>query len=114
MFKILLVQIVLTLILGFSCFVFLGSVWGYSALLGGFGCVIPNVFLALRLVLTDTKLGAQSLLKAAFIGELGKIALTVGFFLIVFIWVKPLEALALFGAFIFVQLSIFTGFLIRE
>ena len=50
---------------------------GYSALLGGLTCVIPNAFLALRLVVPRRDPGAGALVRAAYIGELGKLALTV-------------------------------------
>ena len=49
-----------------------GNVAGYSALLGSLICVIPNAFLALRLVVPRRDPGAGALIRAAYIGELGK------------------------------------------
>ena len=51
---------------------------------------------------------------AAWIGEIGKLALTVLFFTLVFTLVKPLAAAALFAGFITTQLVIFSGFLMRQ
>ena len=91
-----------------------GHVAGYSALLGSLTCVIPNAFLALRLVVPRRDPGASSLVRAAYIGELGKLALTVLMFSIVFALVRPLAALPLFAGFIAAQLVTFAGLLMRD
>ena len=91
-----------------------GNVVGYSALLGSLICVIPNAFLALRLVVPRRDPGAQALINAAWIGEIGKLALTVLFFTLVFTLVRPLSAAALFAGFIATQLVVFSGLLMRS
>jgi len=53
-------------------------------------------------------------MRAAYIGEFGKVALTMLIFSMVFILVRPLAAGALFAGFIAAQLAIFTGFLVRD
>jgi len=91
-----------------------GKVVGYSALLGSLICVIPNAFLALRLVVPRRNPGAGALVGAAWVGEIGKLALTVLFFTLVFTLVKPLSAAALFAGFITTQLVVFSGLLMRN
>jgi len=91
-----------------------GNTAGYSALLGGVTCVVPNAFLALRLVLPREDSGAKALLGAAWAGEAGKLALTVLLFSLVFTLVRPLSAAALFAGFIVTQLVILTGLLMRS
>lgn len=91
-----------------------GKVAGYSALLGSLIAVIPNAFLALRLVVPRRDPGAQALVNAAWIGEIGKLALTVLFFSLVFTLVRPLNAAALFAGFIATQMVIFSGLLMRS
>ena len=91
-----------------------GRVAGYSALLGSLTCAVPNAFLALRLMAPRRDPGAQALLRAAWIGEAGKLALTVLFFTLVFTQVRPLSAAALFAGFIVTQLVAFSGFLMRH
>ncbi len=91
-----------------------GVVAGYSALLGSLACVVPNAFLALRLVVPRRDPGAKALLRAAWIGEIGKLALTILIFSLVFVLVRPLNAAALFAGFIATQLVTFTGFLMRS
>ena len=90
-----------------------GHVAGYSALLGSLTCVIPNAFLALRLVVPRRDSGAQALIRAAYIGELGKLALTVLMFSLVFVLVKPLAALPLFTGFIATQLVTLAGLVMQ-
>jgi len=90
-----------------------GNVVGYSALLGSLTCVVPNAFLALRLVVPRRDPGAQALIRAAWVGELGKLALTVLIFSLVFTLVRPLSAAALFAGFIATQLVTFSGLLMR-
>jgi ATP synthase protein I len=89
----------------------LGDVAGYSALLGTLICVIPNAFLALRLTVPRRESGARALVRAAYVGELGKLALTVLLFVLVFTLVKPLSAAALFAAFIATQMVTLSGLL---
>ena len=91
-----------------------GGVAGYSALLGSLTCVIPNAFLAARIVLARRDPGARALIRAAWTGELGKLALTVLMFSIVFVTVRPLAAGSLFAGFIAAQLVTFAGFLLRD
>jgi len=91
-----------------------GQVAGYSALLGVLTCVIPNVFLALRLAVPRRDPGARSLVRAAYLGELGKLALTVLMFGIVFVLVRPLNAAALFAGFVIAQLVTFAGLLLHD
>ncbi len=114
MLKVLVAQIGIGAVLAAALWGLYGHVAGYSALLGSLTCVIPNAFLALRLVVPRRDPGAGALIRAAYIGELGKLALTVLMFSIVFVLVRPLAAAALFAGFIASQLMTFTGFLLRD
>ena len=112
--KVLLVQLGLSVVLAMLFWGVDGFVPAYSALLGGLTCVIPNAFLALRLVVPRRDPGAGGLVRAAYIGELGKVALTVLMFSMVFTLVRPLAAWPLFAVFIGAQLATFAGFLMRD
>ncbi len=112
--KVLLAQLGLTVVLAMLFWGTDGRVSGYSALLGGLTCVIPNAFLALRLAVPRRDPGASALVRAAYIGELGKLALTVLMFGMVFSLVRPLAAGSLFAGFIAAQLVTFSGFLMRD
>jgi ATP synthase protein I len=112
--KILMAQTGISMVLAMLFWGINGSVAGYSALLGGLTCVVPNAFLALRLAAPRRDPGAGALVRAAYIGELGKVALTVLLFSMVFTLVRPLAAGALFAGFIAAQLVTFLGFVMRD
>ncbi len=112
--KVLLGQLGLSVVLAVLFWGIGGRVSGYSALLGGLTCVIPNGFLALRLVVPRRDPGAGGLIRAAYIGEIGKLALTVLMFSLAFTLVRPLAAVPLFTVFIAAQLVTFSGFLMRD
>ena len=114
MLKVLIGQIGVGAVLAAAIWGIYGYVAGYSALLGSLTCVIPNSFLALRLMASRRDPGAKALVRAAYIGELGKLGLTVLMFSIVFVTVKPLSAPALFAGFIAAQLVTLAGFLVRD
>jgi ATP synthase protein I len=113
-FRVLLWQLVTGLVLAVILWSVFGRVAGYSGFLGSLTCVLPNGFLALRLAVVRKDKGAQALVNAAWIGEIGKLALTVLFFTLVFTLVRPLSAAALFAGFIATQLATFSGFLMRS
>ncbi len=114
MLKVLLGQIGIGVALAALFWGFSGPVAGYSALLGSLTCAVPNAFLALRLAVPRRDPGARALIQAAYIGELGKLALTVLMFGTVFALVRPLAAAPLFAGFIAAQLVTFAGFLMRD
>jgi len=112
--KVLAVQVGVGVVLAAVLWGIYGDVVGYSALLGSLTAVIPNAFLALRLAVPRRDPGPQALVRAAYIGELGKLALTVLFFSLVFTLVRPLSAAALFAGFIATQLVTLTGLLMQR
>jgi ATP synthase protein I len=112
MLKVLVLQIGIGVVLAAALWGLYGNVAGYSALLGSLTCVIPNAFLALRLIAPRRGPGAQALVRAAYIGELGKLGLTVLMFSIVFVLVRPLNVAALFAGFIAAQLMTLAGLLL--
>ena len=112
--KVLLAQLGLSVVLAMLFWGIGGRVPAYSALLGGLTCVVPNAFLALRLVVPRRDPGPGALLRAAYIGELGKLALTVLMFGTVFVLVQPLAAWPFFAGFIGAQLTTLAGLLMRD
>ncbi|MGB5246449.1 MAG: ATP synthase subunit I [Woeseia sp.] len=112
--KLLLLQLAVSAALGALFWGITDRVSGYSALLGGLCCVLPNAYLALRLVAPRRDRGAQALLNAAYIGEFGKLALTVLMFSLVFAFVRPLQPLPLFIGFIACQLATFAGLFMQD
>ena len=114
MLKVLVAQIGIGVVLAAVLWGVYGEVAGVSALLGAATCVIPNAFLALRLAVPRRDPGAKDLIRAAYIGEVGKLAITVLMFSIIFAAVRPLAVPALFAGFIAAQLMTFAGLLLRN
>jgi ATP synthase protein I len=94
--------------------VWLDATAGISALLGAATAVIPNAFLAARLLQSNREPNDHAMLRAARIGELGKLLLTVVLFAVIFGFVRPLAPLAVFVAFIAAQLTVYGAFLVRN
>ncbi len=76
-----------------------GGVAAYSLLLGGLAVVAPNAFLAARLLTAPP----ESLMRSAWLGEIGKLLLTVLLFAAIFGSVRPISAPAVFAGFIAAQ-----------
>lgn len=92
----LIAQVGMSLLLALVLGVWAGRTVGTSALLGGIAAFAPNAFLAARLMNADI----ETLMRAAWIGEIGKLLLAVLLFGLIFAFVRPLSALAVFGGFI--------------
>ena len=114
MLRVLIAQTISGVVLAALFWSTMGRVAGYSALIGSLICVIPSAFLALRLAGPRRDPGAGALMRAAYVGELGKLALTVLMFGVVFVAVRPLAAAPLFAGFIVAQLMTFSGLLMRD
>jgi ATP synthase protein I len=75
---------------------------GFSVLLGGMAAVVPNTFLAARL-LSPRGESARALMRSAWFGEIGKLLLTAVMFGVIFAWVRPNAVPAVFAGFIGAQ-----------
>ena len=102
--RILLMQMATTFFLMVTFWLFDNKIAAYSSFLGGMLSIVPNIFLAARLIASLRS--AKAVLRAAYIGEAVKVILTFLLFGLVFIIVKPLDAKALFISFIIVQFVI--------
>jgi len=98
--NILLAQLLTGLVLAASVWIWLGSERAVPTLLGGLIGVVPNAFLAARLMSPRAASSAQSLLKAGWIGEAGKIASAAVMFAAVFVTLRPLHPEFLFAGYI--------------
>jgi ATP synthase protein I len=100
-FRVVTVQVFATVLASGSWLVF-GRVAAISALMAGITCVLPGCY-ALVVSLRPMIKGDPGL-RQALRGELGKFALTVSLFALVFVFVKPLDVLVFFSTFIGLQL----------
>ena len=103
MSRILLAQLGAGGLLAVAGWSFAGATAGYSALLGGLICVLPNAFLALRMVAGTMGGDPRRALTATYIGAAGKLILTAALFTAVFVLVRPLRPGWLFSGFLAAQ-----------
>jgi ATP synthase protein I len=89
-----------------------GEVAAVSALLGGATAVVPNGFLAARLLQPSRDQSAKAMMRSAWLGEVGKVLLTVVLLGVIFGFVRPLSPPAVFAGFIAAQLVVFGALLI--
>ena len=108
----LLVQACVSLVIAVALWVWMGEVAGVSALLGGVTVVIPNGFLAARLLQPSRDETAKAMMRSAWLGEAGKVLLTALLFGVIFGFVRPILPLAVFAGFIAAQLVVFGALLV--
>ena len=110
----LLAQTCVSIVVAAVCWAWLGGVAAVSAALGGAAAVVPNAFLAARLLTPTRDLGHRAMLRSAWIGEIGKLLLTVLAFGVIFGFVRPLAPPAVFAGYIAAQLVVFGALLIGD
>lgn len=108
----LLAQVCVSLAMAAVLWAWMGGVAAVSALLGGVAVVIPNGFLAARLLASNRDPRDSAMMRAAWIGEIGKLLLTALLFAVIFKVVRPLAPLAVFVGFIAAQLVVFGALLV--
>jgi len=108
----LLAQAGVSMVLAAVLWLSFGDTVAVSTLLGGAAAVVPNGFLAARVLKPNRPVDA--LLRAAWIGEIGKILLTALAFGVIFGFVRPLSPPAVFAGFIAAQLVVFGALLVGD
>lgn len=101
--RILLAQTLLIAVTAAGIWALAGMIEARSLFAGGMICVLPNAFLALRMFATGRDADPRSIVRAAYFGEVGKLALTALFFAAAFVAIKPLSAGYLFAGYILAQ-----------
>ena len=81
----------------------LGRETSLSALFGGLACSVPHAYLLWKTFRYRGARAAQLIAKSFYQGEAGKFVLTALAFVLIFTLFKPVEPVALFGAFILAQ-----------
>ena len=108
----LLVQLCVSFVVAAVSWFWIGEVAGASAVLGGAAAVVPNAFLAARLLKPNRDTSAGAMMRSAWVGEIGKVLLTVLLFGVIFGFVRPIQPLAVLAGFIAAQLAVFGALLL--
>ncbi|MTI14016.1 F0F1 ATP synthase subunit I [Sansalvadorimonas verongulae] len=101
-FRVIYAQMAATVLVSVA-FLASGRTAAVSALLGGMICFVPNAYLVFRAFSLSGARAARKIVNEFYKGEAGKFFLTCCGFALVFALVRPLDAVALFGAFVLVQ-----------
>jgi ATP synthase protein I len=109
--NILLTQLGVAVTLAAVVWIWLGSDRAVPTLLGGLIGVVPNAFLAARLMSPRAGSSAKSLLAAGWLGEIGKLAIAAVMFAAVFATLKPLHPGFLFAGYVATILALPVGLL---
>ena len=109
--NILLAQAATALGLAGIVWIWLGSERATPTLLGGLIGVVPNAFLAARMMSPRAGASARSLLRAGWLGEIGKLVIAAVMFAAVFATLKPLHPGFLFAGYIATLLAMPVGLL---
>jgi ATP synthase protein I len=107
---ILLAQVGMSVCLALGIGVWQGRTVGVSILLGGITAFAPNAFLAARVMNPRS----ASLMQSLWVGEIGKLALTVVLFGAIFALIRPISPLAVFCGFIATHLVILFALLLSQ
>ncbi len=95
-------QLAITLLLPLVLLPF-GTIAAVSAAAGGIACLVPNAYFASRAFRYSGARSAMLILNSFYSGQAMKLLLTALIFTLIFIYLKPLNAGALFGGFVLVQ-----------
>jgi ATP synthase protein I len=112
--NILLAQLGVAVALAAIVWIWLGSDRAVPTLLGGLIGVVPNAFLAARLMSPRAGSSARNLLAAGWLGEIGKIVIAAVMFTAVFVTLKPLHPGFLFAGYIATILALPVGLLFER
>lgn len=94
-YKVIIVQLAVTVFIAVISLLISGTVLGYSVLLGGLISALPNSYFALHAYRYQGARNAQNVVRGFVRGELGKIIMTVVLFALSFTLITSLNELAL-------------------
>ncbi|NLY14317.1 MAG: F0F1 ATP synthase subunit I [Gammaproteobacteria bacterium] len=114
MFRVIVLQVLMTALIGLLLWLIQGWVAAYSAWFGGLIALIPNVYFTYK---AFQYFGARSIaviVQSFWAGEMGKLILTAVLFAVLFLGVRPLNVLAVFVGYILVQMTSATSLLLTK
>ena len=100
--RLLLTQLAIAVLLP-MVFLPFGTIAASSAAVGAWACLVPSVYFAYRAFRFSGARSTLLILQSFYSGQAMKLVLTAVIFALIFIYMKPLNVVALFGGFIIVQ-----------
>ena len=105
MFRVIVLQAVMTVLAGLLFGVTQGWIAAYSAWLGGLTALLPNMYFTYKAFQYFGARSIGAIVQSFWAGEMGKLILTAVLFAVLFLGVKPLNVLAVFVGYILVQMT---------
>jgi ATP synthase protein I len=99
-YKVIVIQFLVSVITALGTFALLDTVAAYSVLLGGLVSTVPNGYFARKAFQYSGARNTPHIVKAFYAGQSGKMVMTAVMFALVFAGVKPLNELAVIISFI--------------
>lgn len=113
-FRLVYVQLIITIVITLLSYAFSGLVMAYSVILGGAVYILPNIYFvrsALKSVGSETP---QSILSRFYFGEGQKFLLAMAMFALCFTLIKPLHVVSFFAAYILIMIINLAGLAISS
>jgi ATP synthase protein I len=97
-------QLIMTLVLS-VILLFFGRVVAYSSLVGGLIATLANAWFAIKVFRVKPTVAAETLLATFYVGEIYKFIFTGAMFIVAFVLIKPLSAVALLVTYFLIHMT---------
>lgn len=114
MFRVIVLQAVMSVLVGLLFWLTQGWVAAYSAWLGGLAALLPNMYFTYKAFQYFGARSIGAIVQSFWAGQMGKMILTAVLFALLFLGVKPLNVLAVFIGYILVQMTSATSLLLTK
>ena len=108
-FKLVYVQLIITVVIALLSYTYSGLVSAYSVLLGGAVYILPNIYFVIYVFRDMDQKDPFAIARLFYYGETMKLLLTVVIFALCFALVKPLHAVPLFATYILLMIVNMAG-----
>ncbi|HKM36775.1 MAG TPA: F0F1 ATP synthase subunit I [Thiopseudomonas sp.] len=114
MFRVIVLQALMSVLIGLLFWLTQGWVAAYSAWLGGLTALLPNMYFTYKAFQYYGARSIGAIVQSFWAGQMGKMILTAVLFALLFLGVKPLNVLAVFIGYILVQMTSATSLLLTK
>ena len=103
-FRFITAQLLTTLVLSAILLIF-DCVVAYSSLVGGLIATLANAWLAIKVFRLESTVAAETLLTNFYVGEIYKFVFTGAMFIVAFVLIKPISAVALLVTYFLIHMT---------
>lgn len=103
-FRFIMAQLLATLVVAAILLMF-DRVVAYSSLIGGLIATLANAWLAIKVFRVKSTVAAESLLTTFYVGEIYKFVFTGAMFIVAFVLIKPVSAIALLLTYFLIHMT---------